>query len=140
MSDAQQAGSTGGSNTIGTSSAVAVIADMIRAHQIERRSVSSPDESHQWGRCTGCDFESPSVPIRGVNWEQLAGEIATEHQAEMVDAALGGLSREVIHYSGYEAASGSGCEISTYTKKRTVYRWFSKWTAEGWTPEERSEK
>lgn len=64
------------------------ISAALRTHRIERCSVSTTEYSHQWARCTGCDFESEFVPIKGVNWDELQADIAAEHGAVVV-AALG---------------------------------------------------
>lgn len=116
MSDAQQAGSTGGSNPIGTSSAVAVIADVLTEHY-----PAFDDRGHING----------TVPGNGA-WDCGCGLVigttqaeCVAHVAEMVDAALGGLTRQTVESSA--ALSGE--------PTRYVHRWVA-----AWTPEERSEK
>ena len=59
------------------------LAEVIRQHRIERCSVSSPTQSQQWWRCTACDFESHSFPLKGINWEFLQNEIAADHIADV---------------------------------------------------------
>lgn len=64
------------------------IAEVLTAHRIERCSVSGSTESYQWGRCTGCDFESEYLPIKGVNWDELAHDIGRFHAAEVLVTEL----------------------------------------------------
>lgn len=70
-------------------SAEKLIADVVRKHRIERCSVSSRTESHQWGKCPGCDFESYTFPIKGINWDLLAQEILADHVSAEIVKALG---------------------------------------------------
>ncbi|WP_131813765.1 hypothetical protein [Mycolicibacter kumamotonensis] len=118
MSDAQQAGSTGGSNPIGTSSAVAVIAGVLRAHQWRKYE----------DRCR-CD-------------DPCTYDEHPPHVAEMVDAALGGLARQYTPWGVVrefraldEARANRLSGVNPLHEHRISSRWVS-----GWTPEERSEK
>lgn len=111
------------------SDACAVIADVIRAHRIIRCSVTDLDTSQQWGMCDGCDFKSEPVPIKGVVWDVLVQDISAVHLAEMVDAALGGLTREISQATRNCSYPGGGgpCEGKHH----------GRWVTD-WTPEERS--
>jgi len=61
--------------------------EVIAAHRIERCSVSTTEFAYQWGRCTGCDFASEYVPLKGVDWPQLQQEISAAHGVEALAAA-----------------------------------------------------
>lgn len=135
MSDAQQAGSTGGSNPIGTSSAVAVIADVLTEHY-----PAFDDRGHING----------TVPGNGA-WDCWCGLVidttqaeCVAHVAEMVDAALGGLTREAINRPEFRDTGEMvpnkmvvGPDLIPARRLHFVpsVRWVS-----GWTPEERSEE
>ncbi|AGT11786.1 hypothetical protein N857_gp082 [Mycobacterium phage Wanda] len=69
----------------------AVLTEALKAHRIERCSVSSATESSQWGSCSACEFETDSVPFKGVNWDVLCGEITATHHAEII-ASLPGVA------------------------------------------------
>lgn len=115
-----------------------LIADVARKHRIERCSVSSPTESHQWGRCTGCDFESYTFPIKGINWDLLAQEILADHLGEEIVKALGGLTRQWAvryHDGGVTTRPSPGmpsAEIverarTLLTDREVVIGWVSEW-------------
>lgn len=66
------------------------IAEVLRAHRIERCSEVSPTDAIQWGRCVGCDSPvSGTFPIAGMDWDRLANAIAADHLAAVLVKELG---------------------------------------------------
>lgn len=72
-----------------TNTHLEAVAEVLRKHRIERCSVATADYHYQWGRCTGCDFESEYSPIKGVNWDELQADILAAHLSLAVLDALG---------------------------------------------------
>ncbi|AER49486.1 hypothetical protein SG4_76 [Mycobacterium phage SG4] len=63
----------------------AVLAEALKAHQVYQCSRSGWDEeSIQWWQCHGCDFQSSTFPIKGINRVVLGEEIAADHLAEVI--------------------------------------------------------
>ncbi|QBI97809.1 hypothetical protein SEA_ZEUSKA_66 [Mycobacterium phage Zeuska] len=63
----------------------AVLTEALKAHQVYQCSRSGWDEeSIQWWQCHGCDFQSSTFPIKGINRVVLGEEIAADHLAEVI--------------------------------------------------------
>jgi len=109
------------------------LAEVVRKHRIERCSVSSVNESQQWGRCLGCDFESQPVPLKGINWDQLQFEIAAFHVSEEWEEACMVRTPEDLDSLPEESVinDAHGCTAKKY--KRNTWFWIG--TEDAWEPD-----